>query len=205
MTGSGTYAKLRRPLVTIAGTLSPKAHISRSHMLTLKIPSDLQKRTDQQWEALPDNFRMEGSLKHYERGSWERDFLASTRFNYLHVQFLLRLLCLGPPADPDPAFVSLAQEILSLVVEVIVLRNQLVCSTGTSFEWRVSRGKRLLSYSVSDRDGVVGALWPSSNRYHHDRHAQTATCSRRTPGRQGSSRPRNRGHGGRPRDHCPVN
>lgn len=100
--------------------------------------SELQRRAELQWQALPDGFRMEGSLKHYDRGSWERDFLASTRLNHLHVQFLLRLLCLGSPIDPDPAFVSLSQEILSLVVEVIVLRDQLVCSTGTSFEWRVS-------------------------------------------------------------------
>lgn len=81
---------------------------------------------------------MVGSLKDYDRGAWERDFLASTRLNYLHVHFLLRLLCLGSSTDPDAAFVSLSREILALVVEVIVLRNELVCSTGTSFEWKVS-------------------------------------------------------------------
>lgn len=81
---------------------------------------------------------MEGSLKDYNIGPFQRDFLLSTRLNYLHVLFLLRLLCLGSAGDPDVDFVNLSQEILSLVVEGIVLRNHLVCSTGTSFEWKVS-------------------------------------------------------------------
>ncbi|KAM5349440.1 hypothetical protein ACJ41O_005945 [Fusarium nematophilum] len=91
---------------------------------------NLQQRTEKQWAALPGTFRMEGSLKNYERGAWERDFLVSTRLGYLHVLFLLRLLCMGSPADPDGAFVGLSQEILSLVVEIIVLRNQLLAHYG---------------------------------------------------------------------------
>lgn len=102
-----------------------------------KMKSDIWQRVDKQWAALPDSFRMEGSLSRYRRGAWEWDFLASTRLGYLHVLFLLRLLRLGSPANPDASFVSISKEILSLVVEVIVLRHQLVCSTGTSFEWRV--------------------------------------------------------------------
>ncbi|KAJ3495938.1 hypothetical protein NLG97_g3030 [Lecanicillium saksenae] len=99
---------------------------------------NLWNRTELQWTALPSSFRMDGSLKNFSRGAWEWDFLASTRLGYLHVLFLLRLLCLGSPASPDAAFVAISKEILSLVVEVIVLRNQLVCSTGTSFEWRLA-------------------------------------------------------------------
>ncbi|SPO06607.1 uncharacterized protein DNG_09297 [Cephalotrichum gorgonifer] len=98
----------------------------------------IRQQAEDQWMALPRGFRMEGSLKDYPGGGlFERDFLVSTRLNYLHVLFLLRLLCLGSPADPDATFVSLAREILSLVVEVIVLRGQLVCSSGTSFEWKL--------------------------------------------------------------------
>ncbi|KAH7232163.1 uncharacterized protein BKA55DRAFT_580757 [Fusarium redolens] len=98
----------------------------------------LRERAEQQWASLPESFRMKGSLKNHDEGAWERDFLVSTRLGYLHVLFLLRLLCVRSPANPDPEFVTISQEILSLVVEVIVLRDQLVCSTGTSFEWRLA-------------------------------------------------------------------
>jgi hypothetical protein len=100
--------------------------------------SDIRTRADQQWGSLPRSFRITGSLKDCNEGPWERDFLASTRLNYLHLHFLLRLLCLGSTTDPDAEFISLSREILSLVVEVIILRQELVCSTGTSFEWKVS-------------------------------------------------------------------
>ncbi|KAF4449670.1 Fungal transcriptional regulatory protein, N-terminal [Fusarium austroafricanum] len=128
---------------------------------------DLQQRAELQWAALPQSFRMEGSLKSYNRGAWERDFLVSTRLGYLHVLFLLRLLCLGSPASPETAFVTISQEILSLVVEVIVLRSQLVCSTGTSFEWRLAH------YGLPAIGIIMIAMLRRQTRYDSLQDAQT--------------------------------
>ncbi|KAJ8110966.1 hypothetical protein OPT61_g6327 [Boeremia exigua] len=72
--------------------------------------SDLRARADRHWGSLPNTFRIGGSLRDCGRGAWERDFL----------------------------FVSLSREILALVAEVIMLRHELICSTGTSFEWKLA-------------------------------------------------------------------
>jgi hypothetical protein len=163
-------------------TISPATYEApqscRQHLLIYNT-SGLRERAEQQWASLPESFRMKGSLKNHDEGAWERDFLVSTRLGYLHVLFLLRLLCVRSPADPDPEFVRISQEILSLVVEVIVLRDQLVCSTGTSFEWRVSEVS--LSHwlpILSLIQATAGTLRPSSNRDHNDSHAQRAESVR---------------------------
>ncbi|VUC35885.1 unnamed protein product [Clonostachys rosea] len=100
--------------------------------------SHLRRRTDEYWASLPGNFRLQESLGNHKEGPWERDFLASARLNYLHVHFLVHLLCQGSSTEPSIEFVNLSREILVLVTEVIVLRHELVCSTGTSFEWKLA-------------------------------------------------------------------
>ncbi|KAF0326719.1 fusarisetin A cluster transcription factor fsa6 [Colletotrichum asianum] len=75
----------------------------------------------------------------------ERDFLISARLNYLHILFLTQLVCLKSPLEPGKTIVELAQEILSLVVEAVVLRDQAV-SSGTSTVWKVRF--RLLNHKV---------------------------------------------------------
>ncbi|KAK1854267.1 hypothetical protein CCHR01_03119 [Colletotrichum chrysophilum] len=96
----------------------------------------IRERAQSQWMLLPPSLRLEGSMKRSDRTPFERDFLISARLNYLHILFLTQLVCLKSPPEPDKTIVELAQEILSLVVEAVVLRDQAV-SSGTSTVWKV--------------------------------------------------------------------
>lgn len=143
---------------------------------------DLQHRADRYWEALPSTFRMEGSLKDYQTGPWQRDFLVSTRLNYLHIHFLLHLLSMGSTTDPSAEFVELSCEILARVTEVITSRHQLACSSGTSFEWKVST-MHLCSCVFSGTDfEQVGALRSPGDRYYPDCNVTTTSKRRYNPG-----------------------
>ncbi|KAF7596861.1 hypothetical protein BBP40_011906 [Aspergillus hancockii] len=99
--------------------------------------SVIQKKAESYWEALPPHFRLEGSLKQCTQNPFERDFVAAVRLNHLHVLFLLRLLLLNTPAEPDISITEVAQQMLSLVVEIILLRDQLV-NSGTALVWKVA-------------------------------------------------------------------
>lgn len=68
---------------------------------------------------------------------FERDFLAGTRLNHLHVLFLLRLLFLDTVAEPDVAIIDISEQMLSLVVDTMLLRDQLV-NSGTGLVWKVN-------------------------------------------------------------------
>jgi hypothetical protein len=92
---------------------------------------------DEQWKALPAHFRLEGNLNGCSTSPFERDFLLSTRLNHLHVKFLLRFVLLDSLALPDEVIVSIAQQMLSLVVEGILLREYLA-NSGTGLIWKVS-------------------------------------------------------------------
>jgi hypothetical protein len=76
-------------------------------------------------------------LKHCPHTSFERDFLAGVRLQHLHVLFLLRLLLLQSLTEPDMATIETAGQMLSLVVEIILLRDQLT-NSGTGLIWKVS-------------------------------------------------------------------
>lgn len=67
---------------------------------------------------------------------FERDFLAHVRLNHLHVIFLLRLLLLNTPTEPDILIIQTAGQMLALVVEAILLRDQLT-NSGTGLIWKV--------------------------------------------------------------------
>lgn len=67
----------------------------------------------------------------------ERDFLASARLNYLHVHFLLHLSQNERIKEPSHHLLSVSAEMLSLVVEAAVLKEQLL-NSGTGIVWRVS-------------------------------------------------------------------
>ncbi|KAE8148677.1 hypothetical protein BDV25DRAFT_157794 [Aspergillus avenaceus] len=99
--------------------------------------SVIQNKAEAYWDALPPHFRLEGSLKQSALNPFEKDFVAGVRLNHLHVLFLLRLLLLNTPAEPDTSIVEVAQQILSLVVEMILLRDQLV-NSGTALVWKVA-------------------------------------------------------------------
>ncbi|KAJ5087375.1 hypothetical protein N7456_010991 [Penicillium angulare] len=100
--------------------------------------SSIQLQAESQWDALPPQFKIEGGFKDDERYSpFQKDFLISTRLNHLHVLFLLRLLMPNTLAAPDTLIVEIAGEMLSLVVDVILIRDQTV-NSGTSLKWKIA-------------------------------------------------------------------
>ncbi|CAG8209807.1 unnamed protein product [Penicillium salamii] len=99
--------------------------------------SDIQESAEAQWSALPSHFRLQGDLKECTRDPFERDFLAGIRLNHLHVLFLLRLLFIDVVAEPDAAILHISKQMLSLVVEVMLLRDQLI-NSGTGLVSKVA-------------------------------------------------------------------
>jgi hypothetical protein len=103
----------------------------------IKLPeSEIQRKAEEQWKALPNHFRLESSLKQCVGSPFERDFLAHVRLNHLHVLFLLRLLLLNTMTEPDIPIIETAGQMLALVVEAILLRDQLT-NSGTGLIWKV--------------------------------------------------------------------
>lgn len=98
--------------------------------------SIIQRKAEEHWQALPAHFRLESSLKRCARSPFERDFLAHVRLTYLHVLFLLRLLLLNTLTEPDIPIIETAGQMLALVVEIILLRDQLT-NSGTGLIWKV--------------------------------------------------------------------
>ncbi|EKV07324.1 ATP adenylyltransferase, C-terminal [Penicillium digitatum] len=99
--------------------------------------SVIQCQAEEQWQHLPAHFRLEGSLKKCTQGPFGRDFVAGVRLHHLHVLFLLRLLLLKSPTEPDLPTVETAGQMLTLVVEIILLRDQLT-NSGTGLIWKVA-------------------------------------------------------------------
>lgn len=90
-----------------------------------------------QWLAVPRSCRLEGGLKACDRRPVERDFMVNMKLNYLHVQFLLRLALVRPMStEPDSDLLNVSLEMLGLVVETILLKDQIV-NSGTSLVWKV--------------------------------------------------------------------
>lgn len=93
-------------------------------------------RADAYWDALPSRFKADGTLTEATNSAFERDFLISIRLNYLHIVFLLRRLIRGRISEPDPSVVDIAQQMLDLVVDALILREELV-NSGTNLAWKV--------------------------------------------------------------------
>jgi hypothetical protein len=91
---------------------------------------------EKQWQMLPKNYKLMTSLKDCQRSPFERDFLAGTRLDYLHTLFLLHLVSFRQTSEPNDVLLRIASDMLSLVVEVIVLRDRLV-NSGTCLIWKV--------------------------------------------------------------------
>ncbi|KAF6789403.1 hypothetical protein CMUS01_16328, partial [Colletotrichum musicola] len=68
---------------------------------------------------------------------FERDFRISIRLNHLHVLFLLRRLVLNRVSEPDGPIIEVAQEMLSLVIEAVLVRDELA-NSGTTLSWKVA-------------------------------------------------------------------
>lgn len=103
---------------------------------TANAHSALQTIADTQWDALPAHFRLEGDLKKSNNSPFERDFLISIRLNYLHISFLIRRLLLRRLAEPDVSILEVAQQMLHLVVDAVLLRDELA-NSGTALDWKV--------------------------------------------------------------------
>lgn len=92
---------------------------------------------EQLWLELPPHFRLTTSLAASKGSPFTRDFLANQRLEYLHTHFLLGLTYLQKHPEPSEILLGVAGEMLSLVVEIILLRSKLV-NSGTSWLWKVS-------------------------------------------------------------------
>ncbi|KFY86638.1 hypothetical protein V500_07501 [Pseudogymnoascus sp. VKM F-4518 (FW-2643)] len=99
--------------------------------------SIIRSRAEEQWQTLPPHFKLMTSLKDCHLGPFERDFLVGTRLDHLHILFLLCLVSLRHISEPDDSLLKVAVEMLSLVVETIVLRERLV-NSGTCLIWKVA-------------------------------------------------------------------
>ncbi|KAL2689144.1 hypothetical protein Neosp_003196 [[Neocosmospora] mangrovei] len=92
---------------------------------------------DSQWNALPPHFRLCTSLKQHSDVPFERDFVASTRLNYLHTTFLIRRLALDRLSEPAAPLIEVSIEMLKLAVEATVLREEL-SNSGTRLTWKIA-------------------------------------------------------------------
>ena len=105
--------------------------------------STIQTRADELWEQMPAEFRLENTLNERGRNAFERDFMLSSRLNYLHVVFLIRFVQLKGLGEPDDSIVYVAEEMLRLVTEATLQRDRLA-NSGVGFVWKVSDRRRAL-------------------------------------------------------------
>jgi hypothetical protein len=108
----------------------------RDEILTMRSNSSIREKAEMQWANLPANFRLSSPLKECSGDPFERDMLASMRLDQLHVLFLLQLSFLDTLTQPDSSILDISDQMLALVVEIVLLRDQLV-SSGTSQVWKV--------------------------------------------------------------------
>ncbi|CAG8362044.1 unnamed protein product [Penicillium salamii] len=90
-----------------------------------------------QWAKLPSEFKLSSTLKECSGDAFKRDMLASMRLDQLHVIFLLHLSFIDSLTEPDPSIIDVSDQMLGLVIETILLRDQLVFS-GTSLVWKIA-------------------------------------------------------------------
>ncbi|KAJ5821717.1 uncharacterized protein N7525_011001, partial [Penicillium rubens] len=99
--------------------------------------SIIRQKAETQWAHLPPHFHLSGSLKECSGDAFERDLLASIRLDQLHVLFLLQLSFLDTLTEPDSSILDISDQMLSLVVDAILLRDQLV-NSGTGLVWKIA-------------------------------------------------------------------
>ncbi|KAI9155081.1 Notoamide biosynthesis cluster protein O' [Paramyrothecium foliicola] len=126
---SALFARLKEEI------MQPLRNRQRAHASKT---TELRRKIHAEWEALPAHFRLTTSLKECRhRPPFEKDFLVGTRLDYLHTNFLLDLSSQGKVSEPDEVIVSTAAEMLSLVVELVILRDSIV-NSGSSLVWKVA-------------------------------------------------------------------
>ncbi|KAM0519145.1 hypothetical protein ACHAPE_004145, partial [Trichoderma viride] len=124
------------------------------------IINDLRQRIDQQWQDFPPHYRLTTNLKDCPLGPFSRDFLAGARLEYLHTHFLLGFLSQRKVAEPDEALLKTASEMLSIVVEIIILRDRMA-NSGTCLIWKVAQ------YGLPAAGFICLALLSSTNPDSH--------------------------------------
>ncbi|RFU75129.1 fungal specific transcription factor domain-containing [Trichoderma arundinaceum] len=111
---------------------------SETTIIKFVLGSELRLKIDQQWQDLPSHYRLATSLKECPLGPFARDFLAGARLEYLHTHFLLGILSQRKISEPDEALLTTASEMLSIVVEAIILRDRMA-NSGTCLIWKVAQ------------------------------------------------------------------
>ena len=98
--------------------------------------SDIKAQAEKNYSSLPRQFQFRNNLRDSTLSTFERDFIGSVQLNHLHTLFLLNLLLLSTPTEPDPTLVDIAEQILSVTVDMVLLRDQLT-NSGTCLLWKV--------------------------------------------------------------------
>ncbi|KAJ4402705.1 hypothetical protein N0V91_007080 [Didymella pomorum] len=93
--------------------------------------------TELAWAAIPNTLRLDKPLSSYNQRHVEIDFLVSTKLNFAHVKFLLELTITPRVPNPGVELLRISADMLSLVVEAIVLKQRLA-NSGTSLVWKVA-------------------------------------------------------------------
>ncbi|KAK9413679.1 hypothetical protein SUNI508_11760 [Seiridium unicorne] len=97
----------------------------------------IQADAERHWSSLPLEFRLEGPLRLCNQPPVIRDFMLSARLNHLHVLFLLRLALSHQKPQSDPGLIKVSAEILTLIAEALMQKDQLV-NSGISLVWKVA-------------------------------------------------------------------
>lgn len=111
---------------------------------------------------LSPQFRLQGALKACTRSPVECDFLVSARLNHLHILLLLNVALQRHVSEPDTRLVIISANMLSLVIQAILLKERLA-NSGTSLIWKVGCNYLPVSSCSYDTGGVLRA---SSDRHH---------------------------------------
>ncbi|KAF3025874.1 hypothetical protein E8E14_014817 [Neopestalotiopsis sp. 37M] len=98
--------------------------------------SALRALANAQWEALPPQFRIVDVRDNVE-DPIHRDFLISVRLNHLHILFLLCQVPNPRLNEPNDILVEIACQMLQLVVEAILIRDELA-NSGTTLAWKIA-------------------------------------------------------------------
>lgn len=144
---SASFSYLMEDILQLARNPSAEDRTEQKRLIIVSFHNTLYKADqryralkmliDDQWENLPPHFRLKTNLRDCPGSGFERDFLVGTRLDYLHTLFLLHLVSSQRTAEPEETLLLVAAEMLSLVVELIILRDQLV-NSGSSLIWKVS-------------------------------------------------------------------
>ncbi|KAJ5293032.1 uncharacterized protein N7443_008985 [Penicillium atrosanguineum] len=128
--------------------------------------------THAQWNGVPESYRLDCNLKACGRRPVERDFMVNMKLNYLHVQFLLQLALFNPMTmNPNPELVRISLDMLGLVVETVMLKDQII-NSGTSLVWKVAyyglSAAGLISLTLINQSYAMEALHTGMSKVFQD-------------------------------------